>query len=93
MKRNPRQQGATALGAGLMVWAINIAMMVGPGMFSPTLVIFGGLGIAAGSVLLIWGDSFKTMPVGQKIPAVFIALTVVALAGTLFARWLEKLHR
>lgn len=93
MKRAPRQQGAAALGAGLMVWAINIAMMVGPGMFSPTLVIFGGVGIAAGSVLLIWGDSFKTMPVGQKIPAVFIALTLVALAGTVFSRWLATLHQ
>lgn len=93
MKPNPRQQGAAALGAGLMVWAINIAMMLGPGMFSPTLVLFGGFGIAAGAVLLVWGDSFKTMPVGQKIPAVFIALMLVALAGTMFARWLPSLHR
>lgn len=93
MKRDTREQGAAALGAGLMVWALNVAMMVGPGLFSPTLVILGGVGIAAGSVLLVWGDSFKTMPVPQKIPAVFIALAIVALVGTVFSRWLTTLHR
>lgn len=86
MKHGARRQGAASLAAGGLCWTVNLALARGPGVFSPTLLLLGGLGIAAGAVLLIWGDSYKTLPVAQKIPAALIALAAVALVGMLLWR-------
>jgi hypothetical protein len=91
MKRGAREQGAAAFGAGLLCWGVNLGLTLAAHMFSPALVIFGALGLFTGAVLLVWGESFKTMPASQKIPAALIALAVVALAAVPLARWLSSL--
>jgi hypothetical protein len=92
MKRSARVQGAAALGMGVFAWGVNVALTLSVGMFSPALVIFGGLGIVAGAVLVVWGESFKAMPTAQKIPAALIAIAVVALAAVPLTRWLSSIN-
>jgi hypothetical protein len=86
---SPRQQGARALAAGLSCWAVNVALTLAFGMYGPALVILGALGVWAGAVLLLWGDSFRTMPLAQKLPAGLIAAVVVAGSGLMLLRWLD----
>ena len=72
-----RAKGASLLATGLLCWGINLTLALTLGMFGPTLVIFGALLIFLGAVQVLWGDSFRTMPPAQKIPAALIALSVV----------------
>jgi hypothetical protein len=59
------------------------------GMYGTSLVIFGGLGVFAGAVLLVWGDAFRTMTVAEKLPAALIALVVTLAPAVLLLRWIE----
>lgn len=86
-----RKKGAKAVAAGLMCWAINIVLILTMGGYGPTLVILGSLGVFFGGVSLVWGDSFHTMSVAQKIPAVLIVLAVVVGAAVGLLRWVQAL--
>ena len=90
--KNARAQGAAALGAGVLCWGVNIALTLGAHVFSPALVILGAIGLFGGALQLIWGESFKSMPREQQIPAALIALAVVALAAVPLARWLSAIR-
>lgn len=82
-----RARGARGLAAGLLVWAINVALIQTVGVFGVSMVLMGAVLVFVGSILLIWGDSFRTMPVAQKIPAALIALAPVAGAVIALLRW------
>lgn len=87
-----REKGARALAVGLLCWGINIALMRTVGAFGPALVILGALGVFFGAILLVWGDSFRTMPVAQKIPAALIALGAVAGLSFALLRWAQAMR-
>jgi hypothetical protein len=89
-----RKKGARALAAGLLCWGVNLFLMRTVGYYGPVLVILGALGIFAGAVLLVWGDSFRTMPLVQKVPAALISLAVVSgLALVLLRLGPSLMHR
>lgn len=91
MANNVRRQGANALGVGLLCWAVNIALVLTVGLYGPILVILGALGIFFGAVLLIWGDSYRSMPLAQKIPAALITLAVVGGGAASLLQWTRTL--
>lgn len=84
-----RKRGAKALAAGLLCWGVNVGFMLALGRFAPFLVLLGALGVFFGAVLLVWGDSFRTMPLTQKIPAALIALAATLGPVFLLFRWAE----
>jgi hypothetical protein len=86
-----RRQGANLLALGLACWAINLTLALTTGWYGLSLVVFGGIGIFGGAVLLVWGDSFRSMSPAQKVPAALIALTAVAAAGVALLRWAQHL--
>lgn len=89
-----RKQGARALAAGLLCWAVNVALLLTAGMYGPILVILGALGVWAGAVLLIWGDGFRAMPPAQKLPAALISLALAGVPAFFLAQWAQRLaHR
>lgn len=88
-----RQKGINALAAGLLCWGVNVALVLTAGMYGPLLVILGGLGIFAGSLLLVWGDSFRGMSLAQKIPSALIAFTVAVVPALMLMRWAEGFVR
>ena len=82
-----------SLGAGVTMWTVQLGLMFGLGITSVLLVILGTFGVAAGAVLLVWGESFEKMPPAQKIPAALISLASFGLVAALVARWLgNRIH-
>jgi hypothetical protein len=82
-----RSQGAQALALGLLCWGLNVALIRTVGAYGVYLVILGALGVFFGSVLLVWGASFRKMPVAQQIPAALIALAPIVAVAMMMVRW------
>ena len=83
-----RKSAAKALAAGLFCWGMDLFLAFNLGIYGPTLIVLGGLGVFAGILGLVWGESFRTMAVAQKVPAALIAL-VVTSGGCAAGRWLS----
>jgi hypothetical protein len=50
-KDTARMLGAKALAAGLLCWAVNVALVLTVGRYGPSLVLLGALGVFFGAVL------------------------------------------
>lgn len=86
-KDTARMLGAKALAAGLLCWAVNVALVLTVGRYGPSLVLLGALGVFFGAVLVVWGESFRAMSLAQKVPAALIALAATPGPALLLMRW------
>ena len=76
-----RATSAKALGFGVLVALANLGLIRLVGAYSMFLFGLAVVAVSFGAIGLVWGDSFRTMPLSQKIPAALIPLLIVGVAG------------